>query len=42
MIYGAIFVSGLVACVMMIIVVGHDAKTTDNGAPSAVVIVNRN
>ncbi|MBB4233213.1 hypothetical protein GGD56_007117 [Rhizobium mongolense] len=37
MMYGALFVSGLVACVMMILVIGHEAKKTDNGAPQSAV-----
>ncbi|MDM9620692.1 MULTISPECIES: hypothetical protein [unclassified Rhizobium] len=42
MTYGILFVSGLVACVMLIIVAGHDAKTTDSGAPQSAVLGHQN
>ncbi|MDM9648900.1 MULTISPECIES: hypothetical protein [unclassified Rhizobium] len=42
MVYGALFVSGLVACVMLIVVAGHDSKTTDNGAPPSAVMLHQN
>jgi hypothetical protein len=42
MIYGALFVSGLVACVMLIVVSGHDASTTDSGAPPSAVMLHQN
>ncbi|MDR7146191.1 hypothetical protein [Rhizobium sp. BE258] len=42
MVYGAIFVSGLVACVMMIVVIGHEAEKADQGAPQSAVFGHQN
>lgn len=42
MTYGVLFVSGLVACVMLIIVAGHDAKTIDAGKPQSAVTGHQN
>ncbi len=42
MMYGALFVSGLVACVMMILVIGHEAEKADQGAPQSAVYGHQN
>jgi hypothetical protein len=42
MTYGVLFVSALVACVMLIVLAGHDAKTTDSGAPQSAVLGHQN
>lgn len=42
MMYGALFISGLVACVMMIVVIGHEAEKADSDAPPSAIFGHQN
>jgi hypothetical protein len=42
MMYGALFVSGLVACVMMIVVIGHEAEQADSDVPPSALFGHQN
>jgi hypothetical protein len=42
MMYGALFISGLVACVMVIVLIGHEAEKADHGAPQSAMYGHQN
>jgi hypothetical protein len=42
MIYGALFVSGFVACIMILAVIGHQAMRPEHGVTQSAMFSHRN